>query len=238
MQNIINSLIDNYNIPLLTVFLLGVLMSINPCPLATNITALAYLSKHIGDTKKTLIHSALYILWRAFSYITIAVIIFYGFDSFNISWILQWYGDKILWPLLIIIALFMFGLIKIPFNISIWQSFKDSKLAKGYLGSFLLGVVFALAFCPYSWVLYFAIFLPMVVANHSPFLYPSIFAIGTSLLMVAVVLVLAFATNKVWVLHKNITKFEKVIRYITAGIFLLAGFYYSYLLIKWALVVL
>ena len=238
MYDIINTLIDNYHIPLLTVFLLGILMSINPCPLATNITALAYLSKHIGNTKKTLLHSTLYILGRAFSYITIAVIIFYGFDSFDIQWILQWYGDKILWPLLIVIALFMFGWIKIPFKLSIGSNFKDSKLATGYLWSFLLGVVFALAFCPYSWVLYFAMFLPMVITNHSPFLYPSVFAIGTSLLMVAVVLVLAFATSKIWALHRSITKAEKIIRYITAGIFLLAGLYYTYLLIKWALVVL
>lgn len=237
MHDIINILIDNYNIPLLTVFLLGFLMSINPCPLATNITALAYLSKHVGNTKKTLLHSALYILWRAFSYIGIAVIIFYGFDNFDIQSLLQWYGDKILWPLLIIVALFMFGVIKIPLNISIGHKFKDSKLAKGYLGSFLLWVVFALAFCPYSGVLYFAMFLPMVLANNSPFVYPGIFAIGTSLLMVAIVLVLAFATNKVWALHKNITKIEKYIRYGSAGIFMLVWFYYTYLLIKWAIVV-
>lgn len=238
MFDTINMLIDNYNIPILTVFLLGILMSINPCPLATNITALAYLSKHIGDTKKTLMHSALYILGRAFSYIGVAVIIFYGFDSFNIQGILQWYGDKILWPLLIIVSLFMFWLIKIPINISFGTKRKESKLMQWYLWSFLLGVVFALAFCPYSWVLYFAMFLPMVVASKSPFLFPGIFALGTSIFMVAIVLILAFATKKVWIFHKNITKIEKYIRYGTAGIFMIVGFYYTYLLIKWALVVL
>ena len=234
----INLMIDNYNIPILTVFLLWVLMSINPCPLAANITALAYLSKHVGNTKKTLIHSALYILWRAISYIWIAVIIFYWFDSFNIQSILQWYGDKILWPLLIIIALFMFGLIKIPINISTGKKRKDSKILEWYLWSFLLWIVFALAFCPYSGVLYFAMFLPMVLANNSPFLFPWIFAIWTSILMVAIVLVLVFATKKIWIFHKNITKIEKYIRYGTAWIFMLVWFYYTYLLIKWALVVL
>lgn len=238
MHDIINILIDNYNIPLLTVFLLWLLMSINPCPLATNITALAYLSKHVGDTKKTLLHSTLYILGRAFSYISIAVIIFYGFDSFDIQWILQGYGDKILWPLLIIIALFMFGLIKIPLSVSVGNKRKNSKLMQGYLGSFLLGVVFALAFCPYSGVLYFAMFLPIVIANKSPFLFPWIFALGTSILMVAIVLVLAFATKKIGALHRGITKAEKYIRYIVSSIFLLVWFYYTYLLIKWALVVL
>lgn len=231
-------MIDAYNIPLLTVFLLGILMSINPCPLATNITALAYLSKHIGNTKKTLLHSALYILGRAFSYISIAVIIFYGFDSFDIQWILQGYGDKILWPLLIIIALFMFGLIKIPWKVSLGTKRKESKFMQWYLWSFLLGVIFALAFCPYSWVLYFAMFLPMVITNNSPFVFPWIFAIGTSLLMVAVVLVLAFATKKIGVLHRNITNIEKYIRYGTAGVFLLVGIYYIYLFIKWAIAVL
>ncbi len=234
----INMLIDNYNIPILTVFLLWILMSINPCPLATNISALAYLSKHVWNTKKTLIHSTLYILWRAFSYISIAIIIFYWFDSFNIQTILQWYWDKVLWPLLIIIALFMFGLIKIPINISVGQNFKNSKLTKGYLWSFLLWVVFALAFCPYSGVLYFAMFLPMVLANNSPFLFPGVFAIWTSILMVAIVLVLAFAINKIWTFHRNIKNIETYIRYWTATIFMLIWFYYTYLLIKWALVVL
>jgi len=238
MFDIINMLIDNYNIPLLTVFLLGVLMSINPCPLATNITALAYLSKHVGNTKKTLLHSTLYILGRAFSYIGIAVIIFYGFDSFDIQGILQGYGDKVLWPLLIIIALFMFGFIKIPFSLSIGNKRKHSKLMQWYLGSFLLGVVFALAFCPYAGVLYFAIFLPMVIVNASPFLFPGVFAIGTSILMVAIVLVLAFATKKIGALHRSITNAEKYIRYVVSSIFLLVWFYYTYLLIQWAIVVL
>lgn len=238
MHNIINLLIDNYNIPLLTVFLLWILMSINPCPLATNITALAYLSKHIGNTKKTLMHSALYILWRAFSYMGIAIIIFYGFDSFNIQGILQWYADKILWPLLIIVSLFMFWVIKIPISISLGSKRKESKLMQWYIWSFLLGVVFALAFCPYSWVLYFAMFLPMVIASKSPFFFPGIFAIGTSILMVAIVLILAFASKKVWIFHKNISKVEKYLRYGTAGVFLLVGVYYTYLLIKWALVML
>ncbi len=231
-------MIDSYNIPLLTVFLLGILMSINPCPLATNITALAYLSKHVGDTKKTLLHSALYIIGRAFSYISIAVIIFYGFDSFDIQWILQGYGDKILWPLLIIIALFMFWLIRIPFSFSVGNKRKNSKLMQWYLGSFLLGVVFALAFCPYGGILYFAMFLPMVIASKSPFLFPWVFALGTSILMVVVVFVLAFATKKIGVLHRNITKIEKYIRYIVSSIFLLVWLYYTYLFIKWAIVIL
>lgn len=238
MHDIINILIDNYNIPLLTVFLLWILMSINPCPLATNITALAYLSKHISNTKKTLVHSTLYILWRAFSYMGIAVIIFYGFDSFNIQSILQWYGDKILWPLLIIVSLFMFWLIKIPVSLSFGTKWKESKIMQWYLWSFLLGIVFALAFCPYSGVLYFAMFLPMVIASKSPFLFPWIFAIGTSIFMVAIVLMLAFASKKIWLFHKNISKIEKYIRYGTAWIFMLVWFYYTYLLIKWALVIL
>jgi len=80
--------------------------------------------------------------------------------------------------------------------------------------------VFALAFCPYAGVLYFAMFLPMVIANASPFVFPGVFAIGTSVLMVAIVLVLAFATKKIGSLHRGITNVEKYIRYIVSSVFL------------------
>jgi hypothetical protein len=54
-MNYINFLIDNYNIPILTAFLLGVFTSISSCPLATNITAIAYISKEIKTAKHTVV---------------------------------------------------------------------------------------------------------------------------------------------------------------------------------------
>jgi len=136
MMDFINSLIDSYNIPILTAFLLGILTSISPCPLATNITAIAYISKEIKTIKHTLLSGLLYTLGRGISYTILATMIYLGLSSFQISNIFQGWGDKILGPLLIIISLIMFGAIKINMgnggekteNVRIWLS------QKGYLG--------------------------------------------------------------------------------------------------------
>ena len=145
-MDFINFLIDNYNIPILTAFLLGVLTSISPCPLATNITAIAYISKEIKTAKHTLLNGIFYTLGRGASYTILATLIYFGFSSFQVSRIFQGWGDKILGPVLIIIGLIMFGVIKINFGkggekiekIKLWLS------RKGFIGSFLLGMLFAL----------------------------------------------------------------------------------------------
>ena len=103
-MDFINFLIDNYNIPILTAFLLGVLTSISPCPLATNITAIAYISKEIKTAKHTLLNGIFYTLGRGASYTILATLIYFGLSAFQISRIFQGWGDKVLGPILITIG--------------------------------------------------------------------------------------------------------------------------------------
>ena len=112
-MDLINLLIDNYNIPILSAFLLGILTSLSPCPLATNITAIAYISKEIKTAKNTLLNGIFYTIGRGVSYTTLAVLIYLGISSFKISSIFQGWGDKVLGPVLIMIGLIMLGVIKI-----------------------------------------------------------------------------------------------------------------------------
>ena len=115
-MEIINRLIDTYNIPVLTAFLIGILTSISPCLLATNITAIAFISKDAKTPKATLLNGLLYTFGRAISYTVLAVLMYFGLSSFQVSRIFQGWGDKVLGPVLIILGLVMFGVIKI--NIS------------------------------------------------------------------------------------------------------------------------
>ena len=85
----INALISNYNIPVLTAFLLGILTSISPCPLATNITAVAYISKEIKTPKHTILSGLFYTLGRGISYTLLATLIYFGLSSFQVSKIFQ-----------------------------------------------------------------------------------------------------------------------------------------------------
>jgi cytochrome c biogenesis protein CcdA len=234
-MNFINSLIDNYNIPLLTAFLLGILTSISPCPLATNITAIAYISKEIKTVKNTLLNGLFYTLGRGLSYTLLAALIYFGFSTFQISRIFQGWGDKILGPVLLIIGLIMFGVIKINMG---GQSQKIEKLKewlarKGYIGSLLLGALFALAFCPYSGVLFFGAFIPLVLKSMGGLLLPPIFALGTGLPVIIFSFLIAFSMQKVSIAFRIVQKVEKFMRYIVASIFIIAGIYYLQYFIKY-----
>jgi len=234
-MDFINFLIDNYNIPILTAFLLGVLTSISPCPLATNITAIAYISKEIKTTKHTLLNGIFYTLGRGASYTILATLIYFGLSSFQVSSIFQSWGDKILGPVLIIIGLLMFSVIKINFGkggeklekIKIWLA------QKGFIGLFLLGMLFALAFCPYSGVLFFGALIPLVSKSTEGLILPPIFALGTGLPVILFSFVIAFAVQKLGQIFQIMQKIEKIMRYAVATIFVMAGIYYLQFLIKY-----
>jgi len=234
-MDFINFLIDNYNIPILTALLLGMLTSISPCPLATNITAIAYISKEIKTAKHTLLNGLFYTLGRGISYTLLATLIYFGLSTFKISSIFQGWGDKVLGPVLIIIGLLMFGVIKINFGkggeriekIKIWLA------KKGYIGSLLLGVLFALAFCPYSGVLFFGALIPLVLKSTGGLILPPIFALGTGLPVILFSFVIAFAVQKLGQVFQIMQKIERIMRYSVATIFVMAGIYYLQFLVKY-----
>ncbi len=235
MMDFINTLIDSYNIPLLTAFLLGVLTSISPCPLATNITAIAYISKEIKTVKNTLLNGLFYTLGRGISYTLLAMLIYFGLSSFKISNIFQGWGDKVLGPILIIIGLIMLGIIKINVgghNDKI-EKLKEWMATKGYIGSLFLGVLFALAFCPYSGVLFFGVLIPLVLNSSESLLLPPVFALGTGLPVIIFSFLIAFSMQKVSRAFQITQKIEKIMRYAVASVFLLSGIYYSQYLVKY-----
>lgn len=237
MNDFINLLINTYNIPLLTAFLIGVMTSISPCPLATNITAIAYISKDIKSVKASITHWFAYALWRATSYTLIASLIYYWFSSFKISKLFQGWWDKVLWIILIFIWLVMINIVKINISSkSEWiEKIKVYLANKWYIWTFLLWSLFALAFCPYSWVLFFWALIPMVLKSNSWLLLPFIFALWTSIPVLFFVILLAFWTSKLSKYFNNIWKIEKYLRYLIAFVFIIVWIYYlqfTYIFIK------
>jgi cytochrome c-type biogenesis protein len=234
-MDFINALIDNNNIPLLTAFLLGFLTSISPCPLATNITAIAYISKEIKTIKNTLLNGIFYTLGRGISYTLLATLIYFGVSSFSVSSIFQGWGDKVLGIVLIIISLIMFGIIKINIgsNNKKLKKIKEWLAQKGYIGSMLLGILFALAFCPYSGVLFFGVLVPLVLRSSESLLLPPAFALGTGLPVIVFSFLLAFSVEKVGRMFSALQKIEKIMRYAIASVFMMAGIYYLQFLLKY-----
>lgn len=171
--------------PLIAAFFIGLMTALSPCPLATNITAVAYISKKIGNGKKTLLTGFIYTLGRMLTYVVLASLIVYaGVNIQVISIFLQRYGERILGPLLIVMGLIMLNIIKLPSLKSgnKINRIKEKLSEKGYLGSFLLGVIFALAFCPFSAVLFFGMLVPLALRFSDGILIPSIFSLATEVI--------------------------------------------------------
>lgn len=213
--------------PWLTALLLGLMTAISPCPLATNITAVGFISRDIENRNKVFINGLLYTLGRAITYTAIALIIFLGADQFKFGGFFQRYGEKIVGPLLIIIGLFMLDIIKIKFpEFSRLISRMQNKKKWGYLDAILLGLVFALAFCPYSGVLYFGMLVPLTVVSASGLYLPIVFAIATGIPVIIIAWVLAYTVSGIGNFYNKIKSFELWFRRIIAVLFIVVGIYY------------
>ena len=235
MVDFINTLIDNYNIPVLSAFLLGVLTSISPCPLATNITAVAYISKDIKTPKHTILCGLSYTLGRGISYTLLATVIYFWFSSFEVSRIFQGWGDKVLGPALILIGLVMFGAVTINLgnNSQTIERMKFWLADKGHLGSVGLGMLFAFAFCPYSGALFFGILIPLVLDSRGGLVLPPLFAVGTALPVLVFAVLIAFSMQAIGKAFQAVQIMEKWLRYGVASVFVLAGIYYTQYLVKY-----
>lgn len=226
MEEILNNLYSNSTTPLLSAMLLGLMTAISPCPLATNITAMGFISKDLENKNRVFYNGLMYTLGRIFSYTLLAAIILFGADKFSVSSVFQQYGEKILGPVLIVIGVFMLGLIRLNLNFTNKLTGRFQKKDKqNYLDAFLLGVIFALAFCPYSGVLYFGMLIPLTIQSTSGLLLPIVFAIATAIPVIIFAWLLAYTVSGVGKLYNNLKKFEFWFRRIVAVVFIGVGIY-------------
>jgi cytochrome c-type biogenesis protein len=223
----LTGLLENSSFPFITAIILGLMTAISPCPLATNITAIGFIGKDIENRNRVFYSGLVYTLGRAVSYTMLAVLIFLGVDQFAVSGIFQRYGEKIIGPALIIIGLFMLGILKItlpgPGNIT--RRFEE-KGTKNYLDVLLLGTLFALAFCPYSGVLYFGMLLPITISSPSGLYLPVVFAIATGIPVIIFAWLIAYAISEAGKLYDRIKTFEVWFRRVVSILFIVTGIYY------------
>ena len=231
MEEFLNNLYANTTAPIVSALVLGLLTAISPCPMATNITAIGYIGKDIENKNRVFYNGLAYTFGRTFSYTALAVIIFLGADQFRISGIFQQYGEKIIGPLLLLIGVFMLGIIKL--NFPAFNRITDrlqNRKKFSYRNVFLLGVVFALAFCPYSGVLYFGMLIPLTVSTSGLHL-PVVFAIATGIPVIIFAWLIAYTVSGVGTLFKRIKSFEYWFRKAVAVIFIGTGI--SYIITIW-----
>jgi len=213
---------------------LGILTSISPCPLATNVAAISFLAKKINHPKAVLLAGSAYTLGRMAAYAILGVVIITSIAGIpSVANFLQKYMNRILGPLLFVVGLFLLGAIR--FNapgFSLSKEKQESLARSGAKGAFLLGAIFALSFCPLSAALFFGSLIPLALSSKAGIVLPFFFGIGTGLpvMLFAIGIALGVLSASHW-FHK-IATVEKYTRKITGIIFVLVGLYFiwNYLL--------
>lgn len=226
-MEVLQSFLENSNFPFLTAFVLGLMTAISPCPLATNITAIGFLSRDIESKKKVFINGLIYTLGRGVTYTSIGLIFYFGADKFQVSGFIQQWGERILGPLLVIIGLFMLGVLKLTIpGIGSLTDKMESKSNSGFWGVLLLGIVFALAFCPYSGVLYFGMLIPITISSAGGLYLPLVFALATGIPVIIFAWLIAFSIGSIGSVYNKIKVFELWFRRVVSVLFIIVGIYY------------
>ena len=227
MEKLLSNLLEGNTLPVFSAFVLGLMTAISPCPLATNITAIGYIGREISNKNKVFINGLIYTAGRTITYVSLAVIIYLGADQFRISGFFQQYGERFLGPLLIILGIFLLGIIKINFPSLDRITVKyGKKVIRNYRDVLFLGILFALAFCPYSGVLFFGMLIPLMISKSSLMLLPFIYAVATGIPVIIIAWLLAFAISGIGKFYSRLKNFELWFRKAVAILFIITGTYY------------
>lgn len=230
----LQTLLDNCSIPAVTAFLLGLLTALSPCPLATNIAAIGFISKDIESQHKIFRNGLLYTLGRIVSYTLLGSLLIYmlqeGSGMFGIQSTVSKLGEWFLAPLLLLIGLFLLVGDKLNLPQFGFNGNAEGLARRGGWGAFLIGVLFALAFCPTSGVFFFGMLIPMASTTAEGHLLPAIFAIATAIPVLIVAWILAFSAARIGTFYGKIKIIQKILYRIVGILFILIGIYYGYIL--------
>ncbi|MGA9117532.1 MAG: aromatic aminobenezylarsenical efflux permease ArsG family transporter [Bacteroidota bacterium] len=214
----------------LSAFWLGLLTSISPCPLATNIAAISFVGRRIGSPSGVFLSGLLYTLGRMLSYTALGVMLVASLLSApTLSRFLQTHMNTALGPLLILAGMVLSGLITLPAGRGIGSGERLQKRVEGLGlgGALLLGVVFALSFCPVSAALFFGSLIPLALHYESGVALPSVYGAATGLPVLILALGLSFGAQRVGEAYRSIRAFERWARVVTGAAFILVGVYFS-----------
>jgi cytochrome c-type biogenesis protein len=218
---------QSFYFDIFSAFWLGILTSISPCPLATNIAAVSFISRNLGSSKKVVWSGLLYAAGRMLTYVVIAVLAVASLLSLpEVSFFLESNMHKIIGPLLIVVGIILLDVLPISFSTFFAGNSLQEKAGKwGIWGSGILGIVFALTFCPLSAALFFGSLIPLAIDGKSAIMMPSVYGLGTALPVIAFALVMVFSVKSIGKVFDKLTQIEKWVRKLTAIIFIGAGIY-------------
>jgi len=208
-------------------FWFGILTSVSPCPLATNITAISFVGRRVGSPRKVLLAGILYAIGRSLTYMAVGALLVWSLLSApRVSLVLQRTMNKALGPILIVVGIFLLDLIPLRLPSSGLAQRAGERIARwGSVGALLLGVLFALTFCPVSAALFFGSLLPLAIEQHSPLVLPALYGVGTAIPVLGFAVAIALGARTLGKAFGKLTRIERWVRRLTGAVFIGVGIY-------------
>lgn len=225
-------LLDLCDVPVLTALLLGLLTAVSPCPLATNLTAVAYIGRDISSRHAVFMRGLLYTLGRVLAYTVLGTCLIgmlrSGIDTFGLQQALSEWGTRLLPWVLLAVGLLM--LLSERFTLPGLGNTPQvaAKRLHGAWGSLLLGAAFALAFCPTSALFYFGMLIPLAAAEAGGYALPALYALATALPAVAAAWLLAYSMGRVADFYRRMQLFQRWLNRAVGLTFVLVAVYYFF----------
>lgn len=213
---------------LFSAFWLGVLTAISPCPLATNIAAISFIGRQVGQGLWALLSGLLYTAGRTLAYVGLGAGITAGLlAGGGTSRFLQLYLNEILGPLLILLGMVLLGMLGGAASLNLAGDTLQKQAAKrGAWFALPLGALFALSFCPVSAGLFFGALVPLAVKNGSYLALPTVYGVGTALPVIAFAFLIVFGGKYLGKAFNCLTQVDLWFRRAAGSLFVLAGLYY------------
>lgn len=230
----LQTLLDNSSTPVLTAFLLGLLTALSPCPLATNIAAIGFIGKEMEDRKRVFRNGLLYTSGRILAYTLLGFVLILilkeGSSMFGIQKTIGTWGERVLGPALLVIGLFMLFGDRLNLPQFGFKGNAEGLARKGGWGALLIGILFALAFCPTSGVFYFGMLIPLSATTTAGYLLPPVFAIATALPVLVVAWILAFSVQQMGRFYGRMRTVQRWMNLFVGVLFIGIGIYYSWMM--------
>lgn len=226
-MEIIQSIIDNNSFPVLTAFMLGLIVALHPCPLAANIAAMGYIAKDTADKRRIFANGLSYTAGRILAYSALGAALLGLFrSSVDMDAVANWFatwGERILGPLLIIVGLYFVADRIIHRHEHCPNVSTRARRLHGACGSFVLGIILALSFCPESAIVYFGMLMPMSAKSPMGYLLPVVFAVATSIPAVILAWGVAYGISGTAAMKEKMHVIQKWMSTAVGIIFIAAG---------------
>ena len=226
----LQNLADSSGTPVLTAFVLGLLTALSPCPLATNIAAVGYIARDVGSRRRVFRNGLLYALGRLVAYTALGIVLICilrgGASLFGVQKMVGRYGELLIGPALLLIGLFMLFGHRLPLPSFGFRGDGTGLKEHGGWGAFLLGVLFALAFCPSSGLFYFGMLIPMAAAATAGMLLPAVYAVATALPVLLIAWLFAFSAHRVGEVYGRMRAVQRWLNATVGVLFVAIGIYF------------